>query len=80
MDFYIIVSAGFAAQMTGKVSEVFSNSVFGYAVTADGRHVCSINSANDFPAEFAAYAATLEGGTLPVVPLGIDDFPKPVKP
>lgn len=41
---------------------------FGYAVTADGRCVCSTNSAIDFKDTFELYS-------FPVDTLGVDDFP-----
>jgi len=54
MDKYIVITQEFADSLNGKVSEVTSNILFGFATTTDGRVVTSINSAVDFPIEFDA--------------------------
>lgn len=67
--FYIIIPQEFAEDMAGTESTVKPGSFFGYAVTIDGRYVCSANSLDDFPNQFA------ELGEMTVVSLGSSDFP-----
>ena len=67
MDFYIIITQEFANSLEGiKGIEGY----FGYAITNDGRYVCSSNSVNDFPKQFASIVP------LTVVALTLSDFPE----
>jgi hypothetical protein len=43
-------------------------SLFNYAITLDGKYVCSSNSVNDFPEEFDKLSP------LTVVSLSLDEF------
>lgn len=70
MDFYIQVSQDFIDSMVGKQSIINPNCFFGYSTTIDSRLVTSINSANDFPDEFATIAP------FTVISLTFDDFPQ----
>ena len=66
MDTYIVITKQFAEALKGIEGE---ESNFGYAITKDGRYVCSVNSVNDYPEQFAAIEP------YETVELGIDDFP-----
>ena len=52
-SFYILITQQFAESMKGKQSLINPDSYFGYATTNLGQNVCSINSADDFPDDFA---------------------------
>lgn len=68
-EFYILVEKAFALQMKGKESTVNPGSIFGYAVTKDGKYVVSSASTNNFPNEFAGMSPFV------VLALGVEDFP-----
>jgi len=76
-SFYIIVTAGFIAAMSGRESPVNRGSYFGYAITKDSLYVVSINAPNDFPGAFDTLANTMPEKTLDVRALSITDFPPP---
>lgn len=80
-SFYIIVTAGFIAAMTGRQSHVNKGAYFGYAVTKGGEYVISVNTVNDFPAAIDSFANTLPEKTLEVRVLSVSDFPpsEPIK-
>lgn len=67
--FYILITETFAKSMEGKQSPITPDIYFNYAITTDGRYVCSINSANDFPQDFEAL------GDLIVMSIRQDEFP-----
>lgn len=48
---------------------------FNYAVTIDGRFVCSWRAMGEFPEHFAALQAT--GWEPDIINLYLDDFPQP---
>jgi hypothetical protein len=78
-SFYIIVTAGFIAAMSGRESPVNKGSFFGYSVTLSGEYVVSINAPNDFPGAFDSLASTKLDKALEVKALSAADFP-PVPP
>ena len=73
--FYIIVTAGFIAAMSGRQSPINKGSFFGYAITKAGDYVISINTANDFPAALDSFAHTQPENSLEVKSFSISDFP-----
>lgn len=69
MNYYIIITAEWAAQMQGK--KVGPN-VFFAVQTSDLRWVVSSNALNDFPEHFAAYQSA--GNPITLVTLTSADF------